>query len=140
MPSCLYNFYYFNDTNFLEQDPTQQDHNHSASKEISCFLWNLNVCHCVHKKRPLDPMLIQLNPDKMEDSYKQISSIQLSSSLKHHNHLKNYWRHTEHMHCLINMCLFRKPVWNRVSATVICYIQTSNKLMAEIGQNIYAIF
>jgi hypothetical protein len=46
----------------MDQCPTWEADNHSASQEIPSLLWNQNVYYRVHRKLSLVPILIQMNP------------------------------------------------------------------------------
>jgi len=46
-----------------------------ASQEITCPIWNLKACYCVHKSLPLDPILSQMNSPHTLTSLRSIMFI-----------------------------------------------------------------
>jgi hypothetical protein len=50
----------------------------SATQEFPNILWNPKIHHCAHKRPPLDPVLIQVNPVHTTPSYKQKQTPGLS--------------------------------------------------------------
>jgi len=48
----------------MEQSPSWEADNHSASQEILRLLWNLKVRYQVHKSLPLAPILGQMHSNK----------------------------------------------------------------------------
>ena len=49
-------------TNSMEQSPSWEADQFSASQEISLILQNVNACHCIHKSPPPVPILSPINP------------------------------------------------------------------------------
>jgi hypothetical protein len=46
----------------MEQSPSWGANKFSASQEIPCILWNLEVCYHIHKCPPPLPNMSQINP------------------------------------------------------------------------------
>jgi len=46
----------------MEQSPSSEANQFSASQEIPCILWNLKVYYCVYNSPPPVPILSQINP------------------------------------------------------------------------------